>query len=113
MSYVKWIILIIVLLFLVTFGVKNSHPTQLRYYFGLVSVDIPLYGVVYLSIVLGIIIGMLVGIYDQIALRGRVRRLQRENRELKEKVVEEEKEKEAPVTAPRIDKEETEQGHIH
>ena len=100
-KYIKSIILIIVLLFLVTFGVKNSHPTQLRYYFDLVSVDIPLYGVVYLAIVMGIIIGMFVGIYDQIALRGRVRRLQRENRELKEKVVEQEKKQEETAVAPR------------
>lgn len=99
-KYIKSIILIIALLFLVTFGVKNSHPTQLRYYFDLVSVDIPLYGVAYLSIVVGIIIGMIVGIYDRIALRGRVRRLQRENRELKEKVVEEEKREEESAASP-------------
>jgi uncharacterized integral membrane protein len=100
-NYIKSIILIIVLLFLVTFGVKNSHPTQLRYYFDLVSVDIPLYGVVYLAIVVGIIIGMIVGIYDRIAVRGRIRRLQQENRELKEKVVEEEKKQEETAVAPR------------
>jgi uncharacterized integral membrane protein len=100
-NYIKSIILIIVLLFLVTFGVKNSHPTQLRYYFDLVSVDLPLYGVVYLAIVVGIIIGMIVGIYDRIALRGRIRRLQQENRELKEKVVEEEKKQEETAVAPR------------
>jgi len=104
-KYIKSIILIIVLLFLVTFGVKNSHPTQLRYYFDLVSVDIPLYGVVYLAIVVGIIIGMIVGIYDRIALRGRIRRLQRENRELKEKVVQEEKKEEETDVAP-MEKEE-------
>lgn len=104
-NYVKSIILIIVLLFLVTFGAKNSHPTQLRYYFDLVSVDIPLYGVVYLAIVVGIIIGMIVGIYDRIALRGRIRRLQRENRELKEKVVQEEKKEEETDVAP-MEKEE-------
>ena len=99
-NYVKSIILIIVLLSLVTFGVKNSHPTQLRYYFDLVSVDIPLYGVVYLSIVVGIIIGMLVGIYDRIDLRGRLRRLQRENRELKEKAAEEEHRQGEPISEP-------------
>jgi len=110
-KYIKSIILIIALLFLVTFGVKNSHPTQLRYYFDLLSVDIPLYGIVYLSIVLGIIIGMIVGIYDRIDLRRTVKRLRRENRELKEKVVEEEKEKEAPVTTPTVKREEIDQSH--
>ena len=56
---------------------------------------------------------MLVGIYARIDLRRRIRRLQRENKVLKERLVEKEKGKETPVTAPRIDKEETEQGHIN
>jgi uncharacterized integral membrane protein len=98
-SYVKGIILVVVLLFFITFGVKNSHPTQLRYYFDLVSVDLPLYGVIYLAIIVGIVIGMIVGIYDRIALRRTVKRLRRENRELKEKVVEEEEEQ-GPVASP-------------
>ena len=113
MSYIKWVILIIVLLFLVTFGVKNSQLIRLYYHLNFETGYFPLHALVYISIVIGIVIGMLVGIYARIDLRRRIRRLQRENRELKEKAVEEEKEKEAPVTAPGIDKEETEQGHIN
>ena len=99
-SYVKGIILIIVLLFFITFGVINSQPTQLRYYLDIVTMDIPLYGVVYISIVIGIIIGMIVGIVARIALRRKVKRLQRENRELKEELVEKEKEQEPSISAP-------------
>jgi hypothetical protein len=44
---------------------------------------------------------MVVGIYDRFDLRGKVKRLQRENRELKEKVAEEEKEEEVSIPVQR------------
>jgi len=97
-SYVKSIILVVVLLFFITFGVKNSQLIQLYYYLNFETGAFPLYGLAYLSIVIGIVIGMIVGIYDRIDLRRKVKRLQRENKELKEKVAEEEKEGEVPVT---------------
>jgi len=84
-SYIKSIIVIIVLLFLVTFGVKNSQPIQLYYYLNIETGAFPLYGLVYISIVIGIIIRMIVGIYSRFDLRRTVRKLQQENRELKEK----------------------------
>jgi uncharacterized integral membrane protein len=96
-GYVKSIILIIVLLFLVTFGVKNSQPIRLYYYLNIETGAFPLYGLVYISIVIGIIIGMIVGVYDRFDLRRRVKRLERENREFKEKVVEEESEEEVSI----------------
>jgi uncharacterized integral membrane protein len=86
--YIKSIIMIIILLFLVTFGVKNSQPIQIYYYLNFETGVFPLYGLVYLCIVIGIVIGMIVGIYDRIELRRRTKRLERENRELKEKVEE-------------------------
>jgi uncharacterized integral membrane protein len=105
-GYIKSIILIIVLLFLVTFGVKNSQPIQLYYYLNFETGAFPLYGLVYISIVVGIVIGMIVGVYDRFDLRRRVRRLDRENRELKEhveeKAVEEEKE-EGPSGPPPVE----------
>jgi uncharacterized integral membrane protein len=99
-GYIKSIILIIVLLFLVTFGVKNSQPIQLYYYLNFETGAFPLYGLVYISIVIGIVIGMLVGVYDRFDLRRRVNRLERENRELKEKVVEEEEGERPSAPAP-------------
>jgi uncharacterized integral membrane protein len=96
-GYVKSIILIIVLLFLVTFGVKNSQPIRLYYYLNIETGAFPLYGLVYISIVIGIIVGMIVGVYDRFDLRRRVKRLERENREFKEKVVEEEREEEVSI----------------
>ena len=88
MVYVKSIILIIILLFLITFGVKNSQPAQLNYYLNILTAPIPLYGIVYVSIVIGIIIGMIMGVSSRFNLWRKVRSFQRETRELREKLVE-------------------------
>jgi uncharacterized integral membrane protein len=110
--YIKSIIMIIILLFLVTFGVKNSQPIQIYYYPNFQTGAFPLYGLVYLCIVIGIVIGMIVGIYDRIELRRRVKRLQRENRDLEEQVLKEGKEEEASPPASIEEKGETDQRHI-
>ena len=82
MVYAKWIILIIVLLFFITFGVKNSAPVYLNYYFNLQYIELPLYGLVYIAILLGIFIGMIVGVFDRLNLRKTVKRLEKEKKEL-------------------------------
>jgi uncharacterized integral membrane protein len=103
--------MIIILLFLVTFGVKNSQPIQIYYYLNFQTGAFPLYVLVYLCIVIGIVVGMIVGIYDRIDLRRRAKRLERENKKLKEKVVEEEKEENIPVPA-QVDEEKMDKGTI-
>jgi uncharacterized integral membrane protein len=92
MVYVKWIILIIVLLFFITFGVKNSAPVYLNYYFNLQYIELPLYGLVYIAILLGIFIGMIVGIFDRLNLRKTVKRLEKEKKELHENLTAKERE---------------------
>ena len=88
-SYVKAILLLIVLVGLVTFGINNLEPIRLHYYFNLSSMPLPLYGVVYGAIILGIFIGMLVGINSRFGQRKKIKELKRENRELQAKVGEE------------------------
>jgi uncharacterized integral membrane protein len=110
-SYIKSIMVIIVLLFLVTFGVKNSQPIKLHYYLNIETGAFPLYGLVYLSIVIGIIIGMLVGIHNRFDLRRTVKKLEKENRELKEKVIEEEKEQETSIPS-QVEEEEIDRSPI-
>lgn len=103
-SYIKAIVLVVILLFLTTFGIKNNQQLQLNYYFNIETFQIPLYGIVYISIIMGIIIGMLVGISVRFTLRGKVRTLQKEVKGLKEKV--EKKKIEEPATPSPIEKEE-------
>jgi uncharacterized integral membrane protein len=99
-TYLKAVILIIALVFLITFGVKNNETIRLQYYFNIQTLELPLYGLLYLCIIIGIIIGMLVGISTRFNLRRMVKTLQRENKELKEKAAEEKKEEEPSIPSP-------------
>jgi uncharacterized integral membrane protein len=85
-GYFKAIVLIIVLVALVTFGIKNNELIRLHYYFGLNSMPLPLYGIVYAAIIIGVFIGMIIGINSRLTQRKKIKVLKTENRELKEKV---------------------------
>jgi lipopolysaccharide assembly protein A len=84
--YVKWIMLIIILLFFITFGVKNSESVFLNYYLGIEGIEMPLYGLVFISILLGIFAGIIIGITNRLTLKKKVRDLAKENRTLQEEV---------------------------
>ena len=100
-SYLKAVLLLIVLVALVTFGIQNNETVKLNYYFGMSSMPFPVYGIVYASILVGIFIGMLVGITSRFHQRKKLKALEKENSRLKEKMGEEEKpqaeKEEAPV----------------
>jgi lipopolysaccharide assembly protein A len=85
-TYVKWIMIIIVLLFFITFGVKNSQSVSLNYYLGIRDIELPLYGLVFISILLGIFAGIIIGITDRLTLKKKLRDLAQENRTLQEEI---------------------------
>ena len=87
-SYIKTILILIVLVFLVTFGIKNNETMILQFYFQLSSMPIPVYAVVYGSLLVGIFIGMIVGISARFAQRKKIKQLQKENRTLRDKIAE-------------------------
>ena len=86
-SYIKALLLLIVLVVLVTFGIKNNETMVLHFYFQYKSVPIPVYAVVYGALIIGVLIGMIVGINARFTQRKKIRQLQKENRNLKDKVV--------------------------
>ena len=92
-SYVKAILLLIVLVVLVTFGIKNNETMTLHYYFQLSSIPVPVYAVVYVSLIVGTFIGMLVGISGRLTQRKKLKQLQKENRSLRNKIPEPAEEK--------------------
>jgi uncharacterized integral membrane protein len=85
-TYIKAIFLVIVLAFLITFGVKNGHVVHVNYYFAFLDQDIPLYGLAYLSLVIGVLLGMVVGVASRYRLRRTVKDLERELKDLRKKV---------------------------
>ena len=99
-NYLKSIFLIIILLVLVTFGIKNSEPVQLHYYFNLHSIYLPLYGLVYASLLIGILIGMLIGIRSSFNRRKKIKALEKENQALKAKISEARKDETSATASP-------------
>jgi len=95
-NYIKAVLLIVVLLFLVTFGIKNIQPVRLNYYFEWHTIDFPLYILTYASVVIGIFIGMLIGINKSFQQRRKIKALEKSTRELKAKADKEKKEIERP-----------------
>ncbi|MFH1488928.1 MAG: LapA family protein [Pseudomonadota bacterium] len=84
-SYIKGFIGLVIVLFFVTFGVKNSHPVRVDYYYNFLDVELPLYGLIFISIVIGVFIGMLMGLQTRLGLKRTNKTLQKENRALSEK----------------------------
>ena len=92
----RWFIVLflsIVLFVLLTFGFKNYEMMIEHFYFQLSSIPIPVYVVVYGSLIVGVFIGMIVGISTLFAQRKKLNALQKENRDLKAKVAEAPEEK--------------------
>jgi uncharacterized integral membrane protein len=95
-NYIKAVFLIIVLLFLVTFGIRNNQPVRLNYYFEWHTIDFPLYILAYASVVIGIFIGMLIGINNRFQQRRKIKILEKLTNELKAKAEKEKKEEQRP-----------------
>jgi uncharacterized integral membrane protein len=85
-SYIKGLIGLIIVLFFVTFGVKNSQPVRVDYYSNFLDVELPLYGLIFISMVIGVLIGMLMGLQSRLGLKRAVKTLKKESRDLSEKV---------------------------
>jgi uncharacterized integral membrane protein len=83
----------IVLFVLLTFGIKNYEMMIEHFYFQFSSIPIPVYVVVYGSLIVGVFIGMIVGISTRFAQNKKLKALQKENRDLKAKVAEAPEEK--------------------
>jgi len=84
--YLKAIIIILFLLLLITFGVENSSMIRLNYY-DPVNFELPVYGLIYASILLGIIIGMVMGIRSRHIIKKEIKILKKSNKELSENLI--------------------------
>ena len=86
-SYAKGIVLLVILLFLVTFGMRNNQSILIQYYFD-IAVQMPLFGIVFISIIIGMLIGIGIGFYKRFGLGRTITDLKLENRKLKTNLAE-------------------------
>lgn len=80
-SYVKAVIIIALLAFLVTFGIINSAPVEVKY-LNIFKAYVPLYAVVYSCLILGIVIGMLIGFSHRFKLHRELRAAHKQNKDM-------------------------------
>jgi uncharacterized integral membrane protein len=85
-NYIKGTILVIVLLFLTTFGIKNSQVVSIEYYFGFIDFNIPLYGLAYICLLMGFLIGIATGIVKRFQQNRHINELRHEIKALEKKV---------------------------
>jgi uncharacterized integral membrane protein len=85
-NYIKGTVLVFVLLFLTTFGVKNSQIVSIKYYFDFMNFNIPLYGLAYICLLIGFLIGIATGIVKRFQQNRRVNELRHEIKALEKKV---------------------------
>jgi uncharacterized integral membrane protein len=86
-NYIKGTILVFVLLFLTTFGIKNSQVVGIKYYFESLNFSLPLYGLAYICLLIGFLIGIATGIFKSFQQRRRINELRHEIKALEKKVV--------------------------
>lgn len=103
-GYLKATGLVIMLLFLVTFGIKNHQLVKLYYYFGLHSRDFPLYILAYGCTIIGIFIGMIIGITNRFHQRKKIQVLEKYNSELKASAEKEKRIEEKPWNQKAVEK---------
>jgi uncharacterized integral membrane protein len=86
MNYAKLIILIFVFILAVSFASENTQSVTLRYYFSLETPSFPMYLLMFIPLFIGIMVGSLVGLGSRLRLRNNVKKLNKSNRELENRL---------------------------
>ncbi|MBI3013910.1 MAG: LapA family protein [Candidatus Tectomicrobia bacterium] len=86
LAIVKFMVFLLVLAIVASFAVKNGDDVILHYYFGLESVPMPLFLVIFGSLVLGALISLLFAVGEQLRLRYTIRSLERKMRRMEEEL---------------------------
>jgi uncharacterized integral membrane protein len=97
MKIVYTVIIVLLILFVITFSLQNTLPVRLIYYDAL-DVILPVYMLIFIVFLVGVIFTGLMGIVERYRLNRTINRLNRMVRDLKREV----RENEPPVVHPEI-----------
>lgn len=86
LSPLKFILILLIIALVVTFGAKNMTPVELKYYFGLDSQGIPLFFLLIAAVAFGAFVVWLYFAIYQIKVRGIVKKQARRIRELEKEL---------------------------
>lgn len=86
MKFLKSIGTALLFLLAITFSLKNNEMVAIKYYFQLESFDLPLYLLVFFSVILGILIGGIEGVIERIKSGNVIRKLKKEMKKKEEEL---------------------------
>ena len=85
MKIISLILLIVFAFFMVTFSLENVTPVQLKYY-NFVNVVVPIYMLLFISLLVGIVITGFLGIIERFRLNRTISKLNRTIRDLRKEL---------------------------
>lgn len=86
MKFLKSIGTALLFLLAITFSLKNNEMVALKYYFQLESLDLPLYLLVFFSVIFGIFIGGMEGVIERIKSGNVIRKLKKEMKKMEKEL---------------------------
>lgn len=86
MKFLKSIATALLFLLAITFSLKNNEMVAIKYYFQLESLDLPLYLLVFFSVILGIFIGGMEGVVERIKSGNVIRKLKKEMKKMEKEL---------------------------
>jgi len=91
MKFIYTIIIVLLMLFVITFSLENTVPIQLKYY-ELVNVSLPTYMLIFITFLIGVIFTGFMGIVERFRLNRTINKLNKTIRELRREVRDSKKE---------------------
>jgi uncharacterized integral membrane protein len=85
MKVLYTIIIVLLMLFIITFSLANTLPIQVKYY-TLIDVTLPTYMVIFVSFLSGVIFTGFLGILERFRLNRTINRLNKTIKELKREI---------------------------
>ncbi|MDH3976623.1 MAG: LapA family protein [Deltaproteobacteria bacterium] len=78
MKFIKSLVTALLFMAAITFALKNNDPVSIKYYLTEKQIELPLYLLMFFSIIFGILIGGLEGLYERVRSGSVIRKLRRE-----------------------------------
>jgi uncharacterized integral membrane protein len=78
MKFIKNIVIALLFLIAITFSLKNNETVAIKYYFQLGPIEIPLFLLVFISLIIGIFIGGMEGLIGKMKMGSTIRKLNKE-----------------------------------
>ena len=78
MRFIKTFLVALLFFIAITFSLENSHPVKISYFIFIEGVELPLYLIVFSSVVIGIFLGGLEWILEKVRSANKIKRLKKE-----------------------------------